>query len=465
MEDFKDQLSSELIYLLFDEIPLPIFYKDSQLIYRYCNKAYLEYLGLSMDQVINHTSYDIAPEHLAMNYDQTDRAVIEMNKSQYFQTKLVSCNGIEYDFMVHKTLVRDQEGNIIGIVGIMNDITEQLVQMNRSEQIEKIKDFFLEISSSILEKSTLDELFKFILEKTINALDHADFGCILTLEDEILRIVASVGYREEDVKSFKLPLKSSYQWIITNGNINKTIIINDVHEYKQLDNGPFFLDNYEGKRIQSSISAPIILDGKLFGFLNIDSYKNNIFNNQDFKIVEYLRKQLIISLTNFRLYENMLYISEHDSLTGLKNRRYFENELFMLINKSARYNESFFVVCVDLDGLKKVNDTMGHLAGDELIRYFSHNFKKRLRSSDVLSRTGGDEFSCIILYASKQDIIDKMDSLEKYFHDNPLIIEAHAIVCSFSYGISCYPTDGGTLDELIGTADNRMYQNKKRFIK
>lgn len=466
MKGFANQHEYEFINVLLDQIPMPIFYKDTQLIYRYCNKSFLEYFGLSMEEVIDHTVFDIAPKHLAATYDQADRGVMESKDEQYFQTKVISKAGTEHDVMIHKTTVLDKDGNFLGIVGVMNDITEQLIQTKRVEQIEKIKDFLLEISNSILEKSSLDDIFRFILEKSINSIDNADFGCILTLDDDnVLRIVASVGYFEEEVKAFQLPLKNSFQWNRTKGEINETIIINDVLEFIEEFDGSTFLNNIKGNQVRSSISAPIFLEGKLFGFLNIDSQENNIFTAQDYEIVEYLRKQLIIALTNFKLYENMIYVSEHDSLTGLKNRRFFEDSLAKLIEKSTRYNEQFFVVTLDLDGLKKVNDSMGHLAGDELIRYFTKNIKDRLRASDMLARTGGDEFSAIMLYGNEQDIVKKMKSIKKYFIDYPLIIDNHAVVCRFSYGIACFPHDGKTYDKLIGLADNRMYSYKKRFEK
>lgn len=453
-----------LFNLLLDQISTPIFYKDEQLVYRYCNDAFLKYIDLPREDVINHTAYDIVSEETALTYTQADQEVLSTHKEHNFQGKIINKNGAEFDFIVHKALVRDSNGNPLGIVGIMEDITKELKQMRRAAQIEKIKDFFLEISGSILEKSSLQELFNFIIEKTIMALENARFGCILVLEDNILKIKASVGYHKEDVERFALPLTHSYQWIRTNGQIKKTIIINNIPEYMGMKEGPVFLENLEGKQVKSSISAPIFLDGKLFGFLNIDSPDNRIFNIYDFEIMEYLRKQLMIALTNFKLYENMVYVSEHDSLTGLKNRRFFEDSLIKLIQKSSRYNEEFYIISLDLDGLKKVNDTLGHLAGDELLRYFSNTLKNEIRSSDIISRTGGDEFSLIFLHANEEDIRKKLNNLLIHFNSNPLIFDGHIITCRYSYGVACFPKDGTTLDELIGNADKRMYENKNRVI-
>ncbi|PKM93695.1 MAG: hypothetical protein CVU84_14020 [Firmicutes bacterium HGW-Firmicutes-1] len=466
MKEFAYQYEDEFINGLLDEIPMPIFYKDNQLIYRYCNKAFLKYFGLSLEEVIDHTVYDISSEHLAIIYDKADKDLIESKQDQYFQTKVIQQDGTERDVMIHKTPVLDKNAVFCGIVGVMYDITQQLVQTKRVEQIEKIKDFLLEVNNSILEKSGFDDIYDFILEKSINAIDNADFGCILTLgEDNALKIVASVGYLENETKEYRLPLQNSFQWKRTMGNIKDTIIINDVQQYIAQEDGSKFLDNIKGYRVESTISAPIFLEGKLFGFLNIDSHKNNIFSSEDYEIVEYLRKQLIIALTNFRLYEEMIYISQHDSLTGLNNRKYFEDSLMKLIARSSRYKETFIVVTLDLDGLKKVNDTRGHLAGDELIRYFSKNIKNRLRASDIVARIGGDEFAAVILYSSELDIAKKMNKLEEHFLDNPIMLEDDEIVCRFSYGIASFPQEGTTYDELIGLADKRMYDNKKRAAK
>jgi diguanylate cyclase (GGDEF)-like protein len=117
----------------------------------------------------------------------------------------------------------------------------------------------------------------------------------------------------------------------------------------------------------------------------------------------------------------------------------------------------------DLNGLKAINDTHGHLAGDEVLKYFSYNLSEIIRASDTFARLGGDEFIAIFYTSDHTSIVNKLEDLLVYFKENPIIIEGREILCSFSYGIASFPEDGTSYNELISVADKNMYDYKKNF--
>jgi len=456
----NNTLEEAFLKRIYDEIPMPIFYKDIKLCYKYFNKAYLQCFENVAKNMLNKTSDDFADQKNAKLYYQTDIAAINTGEVQCFKTKIINKNQEEVWYDVYKKPIYE-DNSVIGIVGIMKDVTQEVIQTKKAEQMEKMKDYILEISNSLMEKKNIVELFEFILDKTLNLMENANFGSFLELENGILRIKASKGYLDKDAKSFALPLKESYQWAKSKGNIKKTMIINDIHDLSSLMDENVFLKNNKGQPIRSTISAPVFVDNTLFGFLSFDSVKNNTYGIKDYEILEYLRKQINIAITNYKLYEKTIYISEHDTLTGLKNRRYFEDLLVKNIERAKTNDEQFLVISFDLDGLKKINDSLGHLAGDELIRYFSKNLLKMIKEKESLSRTGGDEFLAIIKEETKESFNGKMEALRLFFMEDALIVNSHKIECNFSFGVSSFPEDGETYDLLVGKADDRMYMNKK----
>ncbi len=149
-----------------------------------------------------------------------------------------------------------------------------------------------------------------------------------------------------------------------------------------------------------------------------------------------------------------------DSLTELPNRRYLERELECRISEAGRFCQPFAVLFIDLDIFKEINDTMGHQAGDKILRQVSKRLKKHLRQYDTLSRFGGDEFvillprikgrNCIQVVADK--VISEFDKTFQ-LHDQDIYLTA-------SIGVSVYPDDGETVSELLKNADAAMYQAK-----
>jgi diguanylate cyclase (GGDEF)-like protein len=176
-----------------------------------------------------------------------------------------------------------------------------------------------------------------------------------------------------------------------------------------------------------------------------------------------LKNQLEIGIAKHRLYEETVYLSRYDKLTNVYNRRYFEELFNIVLAKAKRYNESFFVVVFDLNGLKSINDTYGHLAGDELIKSFASHLRSKIRISDIFARFGGDEFVSVFFEVDLQNLMQKLEGIIKKFANAPILFEENTITCSFSYGISSFPQNGTDYNELIKIADKNMYEYKQKL--
>lgn len=445
---------------LIETIPNPIYYKDGDGIYKHCNEKFVNYLGLKREDIIDHNVYEVSPKELAEIYYKADAELMKSKGTQTYEAKVQYSDGSYHEVIFNKAAYKDEDNNIKGLVGVMLDITEQKAYEKKILKLSKLKEAMLEVSHSVTGIMDINKLFELILQKTIASIEGADIGAVLVLdEDENLRITASKGYDLEEVKEFSIELERSFAWLNTNGNIEETIIINDIHKIDNLK----MLDTEDRYKIKSVTSAPIIIDGSLYGFVNLDSKSNNAFDEIDFELMEYMRNQVAIAISKHRLYEKTIYLSRYDKLTNLYNRSYFD-ELFQARINNAKINkENFCVVVFDLNGLKSVNDTYGHLAGDEYIKTFAENTKKCIEQSDILARIGGDEFVAIFDENDSKKLINKIDNLIREFEENKIDFEGHRIVCSFSYGIAKFPLEGSSGDDIIKVADERMYKYKQKI--
>jgi len=154
-------------------------------------------------------------------------------------------------------------------------------------------------------------------------------------------------------------------------------------------------------------------------------------------------------------------LSYADHLTGLPNRRHFVQQLHRAINLAQRHRLSFWVLYFDLDGLKEINDTLGHAAGDDALRGMVANIAGRLRESDLFARVGGDEFAIltppIALPWDVEAMAQKIIEAAAY----PIDVRGKPMAIAISLGIAAFPEDGNSASDLISAADYAMYAAKR----
>lgn len=160
--------------------------------------------------------------------------------------------------------------------------------------------------------------------------------------------------------------------------------------------------------------------------------------------------------------EKMSHLAQHDSLTGLPNRVLLMERLIHAIGMGNRRRKKIAVLFLDLDHFKQVNDDFGHAAGDELLREVAKEITTCVRSTDTVSRHGGDEFVILLTeIEEKQDASQIAKKLLSKF-EVPHIINDHDIPLTLSIGISVFPENGIDADTLIRNADTAMYNSKEK---
>lgn len=155
------------------------------------------------------------------------------------------------------------------------------------------------------------------------------------------------------------------------------------------------------------------------------------------------------------------YLSQHDPLTNLPNRAYFNNYLQTLIESTNTSKNTITLYFMDLDGFKKINDVYGHETGDLILLQATKRLQSCFRESDFIARLGGDEFTALIIHRTKDKIADLLVArINKEFNE-PFLINNIEIKCTISIGKANYPSDTKNSETLLKLADDAMYQNKK----
>ncbi len=159
-------------------------------------------------------------------------------------------------------------------------------------------------------------------------------------------------------------------------------------------------------------------------------------------------------IINFQLY--------HDLLTQLPNRALLRDRLGLAISQARRSGNQLALMYLDMDRFKVINDSLGHVAGDQLLQTVANRLRNSLRDSDTLARVGGDEFNLLVPEVTdKGDVTSLVEKVLKNLK-TPIFIDGVEVFVSFSIGIALYPDDGETMDTLIKHADIAMYHVKRR---
>lgn len=156
------------------------------------------------------------------------------------------------------------------------------------------------------------------------------------------------------------------------------------------------------------------------------------------------------------------YLSFHDDLTGLRNRRFYDERLARSLERADRKSSGLSLIVFDLNGFKRINDTHGHGVGDLVLSSLGERLRLRIRESDLIARLGGDEFAVILEDVSEPAAAEEVARKLAATVAQPITVRKAALSVSASFGIALFPEHGSTQGELEEAADQAMYKAKRQ---
>ena len=379
---------------------------------------------------------------------------------KYAKNKILSekLNSLNNNIEIHG-IKQNNENFPISLNFIENKIEKEIyytvaiTDLSNTVRNKEIQNCILKISNSVRVSTNIKELYKDIFKNLSVLIPTKDFTISLIINDKSIE-----EYNYTSRKKVKYSKKN------IKGNIIEPIIkdrMSLIYSKEEVD----YLkdDNKLNKTIKtpnSYIGSPLIIANEIIGAVSIKSFdKNTIYNEEQLTILKFISDQIAMAIDKVKSVEEMHYLAYYNKMTKLPNRTLFNDRAEIAFKNAARNNEKYIVLFLDLDEFKLINDTMGHNAGDQLLKTVSKRIVKSVREGDTISHWGGDEFTIL----SKIKNIDDNKYLCERILSNikeKIIINRKKINCTVSIGGAIYPIDGNSIDDLVQKADMAMYVSK-----
>ncbi|GEM_PF-5148225 len=348
------------------------------------------------------------------------------------------------------SLSGDQRGVVRAfgeILAMTLDATLLYGEVRRSrDQMATLFQITIDITSHL----QLEELLGSIVRRTVTLLDGFCGGVRLVERTESVWEYGPITFWPvgENNNDLFLALESETRGVVENGR-SKVIEISP----------PTAKASGEGGSGSNAVAiiVPMKWEGDVIGVLYVlMDRQGRPFAETDASLLNLLASQAAIAVQNSRLYENCQTLAVTDPLTGLYNRRFFSEELGKEISRSVREGKPLSLIVLDVDFLKKHNDSRGHLEGDKLLCGIAEVLRLVVRESDTASRYGGDEFAALLPGATEAEALQIAERIRSEVESGEL---AGAAI-SVSVGVATFPTDACEAENLMLMADRRLYAAK-----
>ncbi len=211
------------------------------------------------------------------------------------------------------------------------------------------------------------------------------------------------------------------------------------------------------------LGVPLISRNGVLGALVIESPLPGIrYREADRELLQFVATQLATVVERKRAEERLRFMAHHDALTGLTNRSLFYDRLETALRSAGRNEGRLALLYLDLNDFKRINDTEGHEAGDQLLVEMARRLEDCTRETDTVSRLGGDEFTVLLTDVHGRESVETAVAKIRELMSLPVNLVGKALHVSCSIGTALYPEDGTTAGELLSKADTNMYLGKRR---
>ena len=283
-----------------------------------------------------------------------------------------------------------------------------------------------------------------------------DKAGIFLLEHGDYILVAAQGLPEHCLSRMTLPQDHG---VVAQATISRSCVVADAPPSEIPGEGPpRYLDD-----VKSTIAAPLFVDEQVVGMLVLCASEAGAFDQEQARSLNLVTAKLARTLLSSKAVQRISLEAETDPVTALPNARGAFRRLEAEVSRAQRTKGTIGVLFMDINGLKPVNDSFGHSAGDELLIETARRLQGRLRGYDYAARVGGDEFLAILPGVSREDLAVAVDSMKTAIAETAVKVsdDVYAQV-TIAIGSALYPYDGVDPEDLVNLSDQRMYEEKER---
>jgi diguanylate cyclase (GGDEF)-like protein len=390
-------------------------------------------------------------------------------RSAYFFTLSSGSSGPQVLLAVFDTAMEEEALQTLSAFSahIGQLVENQSLQEELKQQVYNLK-IWMEVMKAIGSALDSDDLFQIILDKSTEYVE-AEQGSLMLLdrEEQELSIKVTKGLHRRIVEGIRIKPGEGISGKVLESRV--PLIVKDLETDERV-----LQEKRPRYKTKSFISLPLKLNDRIIGVLNVaDKISGEMFSEYDLHLLSSIAAYASVAIERSEYYERseeLKKISITDPLTGLLNRRYFQERLTEEMERSRRHKLPLSLIIMDADDFKIINDTFGHQAGDEALKGIARCIRNSIRTIDVAARYGGEEFTVILPQTSKQDatVIAERICLEVTQLEPPPIVRQDKWPFSVSLGLTTFPEDAATAEDFIRNADTALYaaktQGKNRVV-
>lgn len=317
----------------------------------------------------------------------------------------------------------------------------------------------LEIGKTLTSSLELPDVLKGIMAQLERLLQPQIWSLLLKDEETgELTFEIAVSPVSNDLKGMRLqPGQGVAGWVAQHG---EALLIPDITKDDRFDDRVAIAVDYP---VSSIVCVPLMIRERVLGVLELIGVQGSEpFNPENMPLLGALADFAAIAIDNARNYQRISELVITDDLTGLYNARHFHELLEYEVDRASRYGSQVSLLFLDLDHLKGVNDTYGHLVGSRVIAEVGHLLRRHIRSADRAARYGGDEYVIVLPNTGKQGAHQMATKMLDRLHKHRFRSDTgELITMSASFGVATYPEDAQDKTELIRAADVAMYNAKE----
>ena len=345
----------------------------------------------------------------------------------------------------------------------VTEASELRERERRTRAMESFRSSVMGLIEMALAEGTLYDFDQRLVDEAVHVIPGAETAAVLRrVSQDACRYTAAYGFDLERLRTVRLPPEAA-AFGNSDTSANPRVIL-DPRLPESLDPmDALTLEEEAGfGRITSVLSVPIVVDGERTAYLTLDSYADEVpFDEDAIEMARVFAGQAASLMKRFQLESSLKRMAYEDALTGLPNRTTFKDTLQERLDAGRTYG-GHAVLFVDLDNLKPINDSLGHLAGDAVLTEVAARLKRSVKLEDgVIARLGGDEF--VILLSGHGVGEDAAETAQRVIFElrKPIRFRDYDVVVGASIGISIAPDDGDTVTDLLRHADIAMYHAKQ----
>ncbi len=383
------------------------------------------------------------------------RTVIEAARDDHrpfeHEVRVLRPDGSHRTILDQGEVLLDKQGKLLGMRGAALDITRR-----------KLTELLERERGAVLEQVAQNQPLGAILASVARMLENQRSGlraCVLLVDDGTIRSAFGNSLSRDALVALEgLPATAGHGSFGRAAESVAPATCTNVPDDPDWQHVAEWADRNE---VGSSLSSPIVsAAGGVLGTLSLFGPAGRRARTADHELLASACRLATVAIEHRALTDQLSYQAQHDALTGLPNRLLFQDRLAHALAQASRRGTRVAVLYMDLDRFKHINDTLGHAAGDALLRLVAARLDSRIRGSDTLARLGGDEFTVVLDEISDtgdamrvgSDLIEAMRA--------PFRVGARELYVTASMGMSLFPDDGADAGTLMANADVAMYRAK-----